>query len=259
MQAGDDETGTRHDSQLGGASSRAVRAMRLGLFGRGRLAGAVAAAAGERVAWLCGRGEEPDEPVPVAIDCSLAEAVEGHLEWALESATDLVIAATGWQLDDLERRVDGRIGVVVAPNGSLTVALMARLARVLGAFTRVHYGERADGYLFEHHHAAKRDAPSGTALRLAAAWRRGAGEGRDLAIGTLRAGHAAGTHVLGLDGPGEQLELVHRARDRAPFAQGLLYAADWIAGRRGLFTMDHVADAMLGPLIGGVGDEDGSW
>ncbi|HVS62344.1 MAG TPA: dihydrodipicolinate reductase C-terminal domain-containing protein [Thermoanaerobaculia bacterium] len=225
--------------------------MRIGIFGRGRLAGAVAEAAVDRVAWRCGRGERPGEPVRVAIDCSLAEAVEPHLEWALEHSTHLVIAVTGWRLDDLERRVGERIGVVVAPNGSLTVLLMTRLARVLGAFMRAHYGDAAGGYLLDHHHAAKRDAPSGTALRLAAAWREGAGEAGELAVSTLRAGHAAGTHVLGLDAPGEQLELIHRARTRAPFAQGLLSAADWIAGRRGLFTMDHVADAMLGPLIRG--------
>jgi 4-hydroxy-tetrahydrodipicolinate reductase len=249
----------------------------IGIFGRGRLAREVAATASDRVAWLCGRGEQPGEPVAVAIDCSLGEAVESHLEWALEHTTDLVIAVTGWSLDGLEERVARRIGVVVAPNGSLTVVLMTRFARVLGGFVHARYGGEAGGYLLDHHHAAKRDAPSGTALRLAAAWREGSASTRlpgagaagadianagiasvdvdatdtaaELAISTLRAGHAAGTHVLGFDAPGEQLEIVHRARSRAPFAQGLLCAADWVAGRRGLFTMDQVAEEVVGPLF----------
>lgn len=248
--------------------------MSLGIFGRGRLAMAVretasrettdhdttspdTAGRGPRrktVAWLVGRSEEPTVKVDVAIDCSIADAVEAHVDWALATGTDLVIAATGWHIDDLAARIDTRIGVVVAPNGSLTVAIMARLARIFAAYGRAQYGGNAGGYLLDHHHAAKVDAPSGTALRLAAAWRDTAGDTADdavpLAVSSLRAGHAVGTHVLGLDAPGEQLELTHRARSRTPFAHGLLRAATWIRGRRGLFTMDDVARATLDPIFG---------
>lgn len=225
-----------------------VSALRLGLFGRGRLARAVRSAAGDRVAWALGRGEEPPSPVPVAIDCSAAAAVEDHLDWALEHRSHLVIATTGWRIDHLADRVGSRIGVVVAPNGSLTVALLTRLARILGGYA-VACGE-AGGYLLDHHHATKRDAPSGTALRLREAWRAGSRGGSDLAVASLRAGAAVGTHVLGLDTPGEQLELVHRARSRTPFARGLLCAADWITERRGLFTMDDVAASTMDPIFG---------
>ncbi len=224
--------------------------MRIGIFGQGRLAAAVRDAAGSRVAWLAGRDDDPASPVDVAIDCSVAGAVAAHIDWSLANATDLVIAATGWRLDGLAESVSRRIGVVVAPNGSLTVAVMRRLARLLGAYGRLHYRGEAGGYLLDHHHAAKADAPSGTALSLAAAWQEGAGSELGLSVSSLRAGHAAGTHVLGLDAPGEQIELIHRARSRAPFAHGLLHAAEWISGRQGLFTMDDVAAATLGPIFG---------
>ena len=227
----------------------------LGVFGRGRLAVALDEAAqesGDAIAWRVGRGEAPPPakkvPVDVAIDASAAAAVEPHLDWALNHRAALVIAATGWDLTDLASRVGDRIGVVVAPNGSLTVALLARLTRVLGAFGRAHYGDAAGGYLLDHHHAAKADAPSGTAHRLARSWRDGAGT--DLDVASLRAGHEVGRHVVGLDAPGEQLELVHRARSRAPFAHGLLRAAHWLVGRRGVFTLDDVArDAFAGTPV----------
>lgn len=228
--------------------------MRIGIFGRGRLAQAVHEVAGDRVAWLAGRGESPGgsasrDSVTAVLDCSVGEAVEGHLEWALDREIPLVIAATGWHLEDLPSRIGSHIGVVVAPNGSLTVALLTRLARLLGAFGRLSYGDDAGGYLLDHHHAAKVDAPSGTARILADAWRCGAGETPELSVASVRAGHAVGTHVLGLDAPGEQLELVHRARSRAPFAHGLLHAAEWISERRGLFTLEDVAASTLAPLF----------
>ncbi|MDA8020014.1 MAG: hypothetical protein MPN21_21445 [Thermoanaerobaculia bacterium] len=227
----------------------------IGIFGRGRLARAVddlARHEGTAPMWMVGRGGEPTADVEVAIDASAAGAVEAHLDWALRRGTDLVIAATGWDIPDLAIQVAGRIGVVVAPNGSLTVALLARLTYLLGAFGRCHCGTEsgeAGGYLLDHHHAAKADAPSGTAQRLAQAWREGAGS--DLGIASLRSGHEVGRHVVGLDAPGEQLEVVHRARSRVPFAHGLLRAAEWVAGRRGLFTLDDVArDIFAGSALG---------
>ena len=228
--------------------------MRLGIFGRGRLGEALAAAAAAgdpaptpalAIAWQLGRDGSPSAPVDVAIDASAAAAVPDHLEWALESEVDLVVAATGWRIDDLESRVGSRIGVVVAPNGSLTVALLARLARLVGGYAATL--PDAGLYLIDHHHAAKADAPSGTARRLAAALAETAG--REPAVTSLRAGHETGFHVVGLDSPGEQLELHHRARSRRPFADGLLAAARWVRGRRGLFTLDDVAAATLDPLF----------
>lgn len=222
--------------------------MRLGIFGRGRLGEALAAASAtgdSALVWQIGRGQAPDGPVDVAVDASAAAAVPAHLEWALDAGTDLVVAATGWRIDDLDARVAGRIGVVVAPNGSLTVALLARLARLLGAYAATL--PDADLYVLDHHHARKADAPSGTALRLVAALAETAA--RAPSVASLRAGHETGFHVVGLDAPGEQLEVHHRARSRRPFAEGLLAAARWVRGRRGVFTLDDVAAATLDPLF----------
>jgi 4-hydroxy-tetrahydrodipicolinate reductase len=216
--------------------------IRIGLFGRGRLGSAIAAEAGNALAWHIDKGEATTGPVDVAIDASMAEAVEEHLTWALATGTDLVIGATGWTLPSLEARVAGRIGVLTSSNFSLTVALMARLATVMGRFAALDPAR--DPYLLEHHHRLKADAPSGTAKTLAAAlmrgcprkteWTLGTPELHQLNIAVVRAGAEFGTHT---------------ARSRAPFAQGALTAARWLRGRKGVFSMDDLAADLLDPLF----------
>jgi 4-hydroxy-tetrahydrodipicolinate reductase len=231
--------------------------LRLGLFGRGRLATAIATEAGGQLTWQVGRAETPTAPADVAIDASAAEALEAHLAWALETRTDLVIGTTGWSLPDLDARVGGRIGVLTASNFSLTVALMARLATVMGRFAALDPAR--DPFLLEQHHRLKVDAPSGTAKTLAAAllagcprkteWTLGTPATHQLSIGVVRAGAEVGTHTVGLDAPAETLTLTHVARSRATFAQGALAAARWLRGRQGLFTMDDLAADLLDPLF----------
>jgi 4-hydroxy-tetrahydrodipicolinate reductase len=238
--------------------------MRIGLFGRGRLATAIADAAfqrGHEVAWRLGHGESPSSPVDAALDASKAEALGEHLAWALDSGTNLVIGTTGWTLPDLEARVAGRIGVLVAPNFSLGVALQRRLAFVLGRFAALDPSR--DLFLEERHHRLKADAPSGTAKALAAAVlagcprKRGASrpplEGPlaedQLSLAVTRAGSAFGTHTVGVDAPAELLTLTHEVRSRAAFGEGAVAAAQWLKGRTGLFTFDQLAAETLDPLF----------
>lgn len=234
-----------------------MTALRIGIFGTGRLGSAIAAEAGDALAWQVGREGTPGTPVDVVIDASAAEAVAAHLVWALETGTDLVIGATGWSLPDLEARVAGRIGLLAASNFSISVALMARFATVLGRFAALDPAR--DPFLVEHHHRLKADAPSGTAKTLAAAlmrgcprkteWTLGTPAPHQLSVGVVRAGTEFGTHTIGLDAPAEVLELTHTARSRAPFAQGALVAARWIHGRKGVFSMDDLAADLLDPLF----------
>ena len=239
--------------------------MRIGLFGRGRLGSVILNAAQRQgdlqIVWAVDQGESPTGPVDVAIEASVAEAVEDRLAWALGSGTDLVIGTTGWEIPDLENRIGNRIGVLKATNFSLTVALMARFATVVGRYAQLDPSR--DPYVFEHHHRMKADAPSGTAKTLAAAvlkgcprkteWvmtpAQGAIQPHQLNIGVLRAGSEFGLHTVGIDAPSESLEITHHARSREPFAEGALAAARWLQGRKGLFTMDHLAASLLNPLF----------
>lgn len=234
--------------------------MRIGLFGSGRLGTAIAAAAGGHLAWQVTRQPPPALAVDCAIEASSGAAVGDRLNWALATGVPLVIGSTGWSLPDLQARVGDRIGVVVAPNFSLTVALYARLTRILARFAA--QSPERDPYIVEHHHAGKHDAPSGTAKLLAEtilaacprkrSWvipHQGKLAADQLSVSPIRAGTTYSSHIVGIDAPGEVLELHHAARDATPFADGALAAARWIAGRTGVYRMADVAADLLDPIF----------
>jgi 4-hydroxy-tetrahydrodipicolinate reductase len=112
-------------------------------------------------------------------------------------------------------------------------AVAERAARLLAA--QPSFG----AWIHEAHHAAKRDAPSGTALALEAAMRH-AGYDRPIDVSSTRAGSIPGTHTIGFDSPSESITLTHTTRDRSVFARGALEAARWVHGRRGWFGMKDV-------------------
>jgi 4-hydroxy-tetrahydrodipicolinate reductase len=234
--------------------------MKIGLFGRGRLGTAIATLGGSRITWQVGRNEAPPGPVDVAIDASMDDGADAHVKWALETSTDLVIGTTGWSIPDLEERVGERIGVVVAPNFSLSIALYTRLSLVLARFAALDAGR--DPYVVEHHHARKKDAPSGTAKLLAKVIMKGCprktewtlqGPGdlkeHQLSVSSIRAGHTYSSHIVGIDAPAETLELHHASRSAMAYADGALRVSEWIHGRKGVFTMDQFSEETLEPLF----------
>ena len=238
--------------------------MRVGVFGRGRLASAVAALAEREgdieIAWFVDKGEEPSGKVDAALDASAAEAVGSHVAWAIETGTDLVIGATGWEvsaLDPLKSAKDG-IGVLVSPNFSLSVAFMRRAALALGRFAELEKGSSLA--IVERHHAAKADAPSGTARLLAGAlvegcprytgWNQGKAEEGKINIASLRAGTEVGYHEIRLETDSDAIVLSHEASSREIFAKGALVALRWIRGRKGLYAFDDLAADLIDPLFG---------
>ena len=124
-----------------------------------------------------------------------------------------------------------------AANFSLGVNLFqAVVERSAALFARY---DDFGAWIHEGHHAAKQDAPSGTAVALLAAMR-DAGYARGIDVASTRAGRMPGMHTVGYDGPFDTVTLTHTARDRATFARGALEAARWVRGRRGWFTMRDV-------------------
>jgi 4-hydroxy-tetrahydrodipicolinate reductase len=171
----------------------------------------------------------------VAIDFSTADAVVVNAPRLAASGLSLVIGTTGWQ--ESEARVRAAtgvfpVGVIAAPNFAIGVnafsAISERAAELLAS-------RGFSPWIHEAHHAAKKDAPSGTALALQSTVE--AAGGASVNISSTRAGHIPGTHTVGFDSPSESITLTHVARDRTPFARGALEAARWIRGRQGWFTM----------------------
>ncbi len=176
----------------------------------------------------------------VAIDFSIAEAVPANLARLAVSGTSVVIGTTGWQVNEPAMRTLAQasgLGVVASANFSIGVNLfqmmVAEAARLMAGQTE--YGS----WIHEAHHAAKRDAPSGTALLLRDAMT-GAGFDRPIDMSSTRAGRIPGTHTIGFDAASDTIELTHTARDRRGFARGALVAAQWLQGRRGWFSMTDV-------------------
>jgi 4-hydroxy-tetrahydrodipicolinate reductase len=178
--------------------------------------------------------------VDVAIDFSTADSITTNLPVLARRGINLVVGTTGWAQHEAGLRQvvsDTGIGVVVAPNFSTGVVLFEAIAaHAAGLFAaQPEFG----AFLHEAHHAAKKDAPSGTALLLKRSMEQ-AGFPRPIDVSASRAGFIPGTHTVGFDGPAETVTLTHTARDRTAFARGALGAAKWVQGKHGWFSMKDV-------------------
>ncbi|MBM4193577.1 MAG: dihydrodipicolinate reductase [Gemmatimonadetes bacterium] len=175
----------------------------------------------------------------VAIEFTVPEAAARNVEACAKAGVPVVCGTTGWDAarPAVEAAVWASNGALLwAPNFSPGVHLFARLVEYAAAQARRLPTSPFAAHLVDMHHAAKKDAPSGTA-KLLAARASGAGE-TGVPITSIRVGSVPGTHEFVLDGPFEQIRLVHEARDRRVFAAGALQAAAWLVGRRGVFTFD---------------------
>jgi 4-hydroxy-tetrahydrodipicolinate reductase len=178
--------------------------------------------------------------VSVAVEVSTAEAAPVNVARLASLGINVVVGTTGWSAAEaaVRRVVSERgIGLVAAPTFALGAVVLEELARQAAALLAPY--ERVGAWLHEAHHAAKKDAPSGTALRILQSMR-AAGWPRGIDVSSTRAGSIPGTHEIGFDGPFDSVTLTHAARDRSVFAHGALVAARWVVGRQGWFTMRDV-------------------
>jgi 4-hydroxy-tetrahydrodipicolinate reductase len=176
----------------------------------------------------------------LAIEFTRPESAVANLVALAALRMPVVTGTTGWpdRLPEVAAAVTAhRSALLHSPNFSVGVQLYLRAARDLAQ----QFAGRAgfDGFVVESHHAAKRDAPSGTGLALQAALRAADGA-RDFPITSVRGGHIPGTHEVCYDAPFESIRFVHEARSRQVFAAGALLAAEWLAGREGVFTFDQM-------------------
>ena len=181
-----------------------------------------------------------------AIDFSVAEAVPTNVEASVRARVPLVEGTTGWnsQADAVRRIVEQNWGALVyGANFSIGVNLFYRVlehaARLFGAVGGY------EPFIEEAHHSRKRDAPSGTALKLRDIVAAHTSRERDISVASTRAGHIAGTHRVGFDSQADQVLLVHTARSREGFAAGALLAARWIQGKQGVYEFTDAIDEIL--------------
>lgn len=177
------------------------------------------------------------EVVRAVLDFSAAPAVLGHLDLALKAGAAYVCGVTGFSQEVMNelRATGNEIPVLYSPNMAVGMNLMFHLS-ALSAKALPDYARHIE----EIHHSAKKDAPSGTALRLRDSIENATGE--DTEITTLRMGDVVGEHRLIFGGSGERLEITHKADSRAVFALGALLAVIWLLDHRsaGFYAMSDV-------------------
>lgn len=230
--------------------------MKIALIGHGamgRLIEQLAAEAGDEVVAIIDHKHEnaPVSEIAVeigsaeaAIDFTAAGAVRRNVEACLLAGVPLVEGTTGWndQKDailDLVRQKDGSL--VFGANFSIGVNVFYRIVeRAAELFSKFPGYET---FIEEQHHSRKKDAPSGTALKLKEILARYIGE--EFSVSSTRAGNIPGTHTVGFDGLADQVTLTHTARSREGFASGALLAARWIAGKKGVYEFTDVIDEIL--------------
>lgn len=225
-------------------------------------------AIGRDVGETCGLGpigvtiaeglESVIEQGDVIIDFTFHEATIDFARLAAQHRRAMVIGTTGLsgpELETLKELAEGNFPCVQAPNMAVGVNVLFKLVEKTSAIL----GDAYDVEIVEAHHRMKKDAPSGTALKLGEMAAAGLGrnfsevgiferngiigERTDTEIGiqTIRAGDIVGEHTVYFAGAGERLEITHRAHSRDNFARGAALAAAWVNGKaNGMYTMFDV-------------------
>lgn len=209
------------------------------------------------IGWkISGNLEEFIKDCDVVIEFTSPEATLDHAKIVARHGKAMVIGTTGIDSKGIAavKKISSKIPVVQSPNMSIGVNLLFKIvhevARSLPAY---------DAEIVEVHHNQKKDAPSGTARKLAEAIAKareldlskvavygregitGPRKPSEIGIMSVRAGEVVGDHTVLFAGPGEQIELVHKALSRDTFAAGALLAAKWLIDKKpGLYDMQDV-------------------
>jgi len=200
-------------------------------------------AAVEQIAPSMGHAIADMADADVLIDFSHADVIDRVLDLATLHGLDLVIGTTGWnaRLEEVRARIaSADIGCVYAsnfsPGANVVFALARRAGELFARFPQYDVGMQ------ERHHVNKRDAPSGTALRMAAEVRDGSTGLLNPTIAASRVGAEFGYHTLFFDSPDDVVEISHQARGREGFARGAVLAAELVRGRKGLHRFDQLLE-----------------
>ncbi len=235
--------------------------MRLAIVGYGKMGKEIEHLALER-AWSVDLRIDIDTPpvtkaqrenVDVVIHYATAKDIVNDLTPWAEAHKPIVVGTTGWQeqLKNIETLVTkNQIGLIYASNFSLGVNIFFHLVKT--AAQMMNKFENYDAFIQEIHHKNKIDSPSGTALTMGQIVLEHLRRKKELLtetshnkirpeqlhISSTRSGTVVGTHTLVFDSAADMIELKHTAKNRSGMALGTLFAAEWIRGKKGLFTID---------------------
>jgi len=197
--------------------------------------------------------------VDVCIDFSTPAAIIENVKAVADYGKSIVVGTTGWydKLKDIEKIVkEKKIGLMYSPNFSLGMNIFYHILA-----TTSHLIDKYNCYdvaIHEVHHKGKADSPSGTALTLGQIVLQNIRRKKivlsdashkeikpeELHITSTRVGHVVGQHSIIFDSDADSIEMVHVAKNRAGFALGAVMAAEWLKGKKGIFTMKDVITSL---------------
>jgi len=189
-----------------------------------------------------GAGMTPEnfQDVDVAVDFSTPSAAVDNIKRISGLGVNLVEGTTGWldRIDEVKSTIEkAGTGMVWSPNFSVGVNVFMRLAVEAARLLKDEPAYGAWGW--EIHHVTKKDAPSGTMLKLVERMR-DAGYANTSDVASNRAGAHPGTHEIGFDSAADTITLRHEARSREGLARGALTAAQWVVGKKGFFEFSEI-------------------
>ena len=180
----------------------------------------------------------------VVVDFSVGDAVQRNIEASVRAGVPIVEGTTGWKSKENEIRQSVKQfegALVYGANFSIGVNVFYRIAKQAAQLFSAVEGYAP--FIEEAHHSRKKDAPSGTALRLRELMSEYLGD--NIPTSSTRAGFIPGTHCVGFDSEADQILLRHTARSREGFASGALLAAHWIKDRKGVYEFGEVINEII--------------
>ena len=178
--------------------------------------------------------------IDVAVEFSMPSVAVANIERISELGVNMVVGTTGWfdQLPRVRTAVErGGCALVYSPNFSVGVQVFSKVVETAAKWLKDQ--PEYDAWAYEIHHKMKKDAPSGTLLKLVQVMEQ-AGYSRPIDTASNRAGTIPGAHEIGFDSEADTITLTHTARSRVGFARGALKAARWVAGKRGVYEFGEV-------------------
>jgi len=182
--------------------------------------------------------------VDVAVEFTRPEVATANLKKLAAVGVASVCGTTGWYagLQPLAQEI-GVNGSALVWGANFSVGLNLFREEVAEAARRFAREESYGAWGWEIHHAAKKDAPSGTLLALADEMKRN-GYAREIGLSASRAGTVPGTHEIGFDSPEDTITIRHMARSREGFARGALRAANWVIGKKGVYEFREILNEL---------------
>lgn len=224
--------------------------MNLLLLGSGKTGSQVAEVAAERKHHLQvvssrenlnGAALHPEKlrGIDAVLDFTAPHCVLENIEGCVKAGKNMVVGTTGWytEIDRVRELVKQHdTGFLYAANFSVGVNIFFEMTRAAAAALRHDYS----GQIFERHHVDKKDAPSGTAIAMQNIIRETSGTRQDVEITSFREGEVVGLHEIVLESKADRIYLCHDAKSRRGFAEGAVFAAEWLSGKKGFYDFKDI-------------------